>query len=477
MDNRLPKMWEVIFVLSVFLIMMTLSVAVFELSIQLPLFAAWFLLIAFGLRLKYSYQQLQASIIKGISNGLEATLVLFAVGALIGGWIAGGVVPALIYYGLEMIQPSIFLVATLVLCAITSLAVGTSFGTAGTVGVAMMGIGASLGIPLPLVAGAVISGAYIGDKLSPLSDTTVMTASLTRVDVIDHIRGMLSTTLPAIIGAAILYVIVGFVYVDGSADLAQAQMVSQSLQELFNIGWYTLIPVAATLLLLILRKPAIPVITFGALLGVLWAILFQSMDPVLAIETAYSGFTMDSGVEIIDSLLSAGGISAMLGVIAIILLALGLGGLMERMKILEAFSEFFRSWVHRAKNKRIQSGRLSIATVLAAFSGNLFGSAAYVSLITGVKITEKIYDDLKVDRRVLGRNTEAGGTLTAPLVPWSDAGVYMTAVLGVSTLQYLPYAWMNILGVLTAIIVGYLGKVTYKKAFKSTEMKDENLSA
>src|SRR5699024_10438436 len=186
-----PKLYEIVVVLLIFLLMMSLSVAVFDISFQIPLFASWFLLIAFGLELGYTNNEFENSIYTGIADGYVGVLILLDVGALIGSWIAGGIVPSLVYYGLEIISPSVFLVVAMIVCAITSLSTGTSFGTIGTTGIAMMGVGASFGIPLPLVAGAIISGAYVGDKLSPLSDTTVMTASMSHVDVIEHVKGML----------------------------------------------------------------------------------------------------------------------------------------------------------------------------------------------------------------------------------------------------------------------------------------------
>ncbi len=470
MEPQKPKMYEVFLVLIVFLLIMSLSVAVFSIPIQLGLFATWFIIIGLGLKLKHSYQDLQDSIMKGIYNGLEATLILFTVGALIGTWIAGGIVPSLIYYGLQILNPTIFLVAAMIICAITSLATGTSFGTAGTAGIAMMGIGASYGIPLPLVAGSVISGAYVGDKLSPLSDTTNLTASLSRVNVIEHVKGMLPVSIPTLLITGILFTFVGFFYVNHDGDLSRANGVEAALSETFNIHWYVLIPAAVVILLLALGKPAIPVISFGALLGAVWAALFQGMTIVAAIKTAYNGVVdISSGVEFIDSLLNSGGIVSMLGVIALILMALGLGGLLDQVGILRAFSNLFDNWVQES------TGRLTLATMFSAFLGNLFGSAAYVSNITGTKMTEDLYDDRNIDRRVLSRNTEGGGTVTTPMVPWSDGGIYMSTVLGVSTLAYLPFLWFGYVGIIITIFYGYMGWFFFDK--KKKKEKTDHKSA
>lgn len=450
-QKRLPNLLEVTFVLTSFIVIMYVFVAQIGLPIQLALFVSWFVIMLVGLKIGYSYFDMQQGILKGINNGLEAVLVLVTVGALIGTWIAGGVVPSIIYYGLTIINPTIFLFAAFAICTVTSLATGTSFGTAGTAGIAMMGIGHSFGIPMALVAGAVISGAYVGDKLSPLSDTTVMTASLSKVNLIDHIKSMLYVSTPAWIITGILFLLTGFFYVNGNGDLSRAEATMAALQDHFRISWYMLVPAALVILLLALKKPSIPTIAFGALLGSVWAYLFQGMPLLEAVRSSYSGFSIESGVEFIDNLLNRGGIVSMLEVIVLIIFALGVGGLMEQIGILQVICNNMLAWADNA-------GKVTLSTVLAGFFGNFFGGAAYVSIITASKITEKNYDRLGIDRRVLSRNTEGGGTVTTPMVPWSDGGVYMATVLGVSTLSYLPFLWFNFLAVGITLLYGFTNK-------------------
>jgi NhaC family Na+:H+ antiporter len=409
---------------------------------------------------------MQNGIIKGITDGMEAVLILIVVGALIGTWIVGGVVPSLIYYGLSIINPGIFLMAAFIICAITSLATGTSFGSAGTAGIAMMGIGASFGLPLPLVAGAVISGCYVGDKLSPLSDTTVMTASLTKVDLIEHIKSMLYVSGPAFIIAGILFFVTGFFFIDSSGSLDEAQATMAALNEYFNIGWYMLIPAVVVVILLAMKMPSIPVILFGALLGSVWSFLFQNVSLFDSINVLYEGGSIESGVVFIDELLNRGGIVFMLDVIVLILFALGVGGLMEQTGILKVIGNKLITWANNA-------GKTTLSTIISAFFGNFFGGAAYVSLITGSKITEENYDRLNIDRRVLSRNTEAGGTVTTPMVPWSDGGVFMAAALGVSTLAYLPFLWFNFLVVIIAVLYGFTNKFIWYTESNGKEKESE----
>ena len=378
--KRLPTLPKFYRPWSGFTLVMYLFIVQFEISIQLALLATWGLIMGVGLKIGYSYKQMQDGLLIGIYDGLESVLILISVGALIGTWIAGGVVPSIIYYGLSVISPEIFLMAAFLICSITSIATGTSFGSAGTAGIAMMGIGTSLGFPLPLVAGAVISGCYVGDKLSPLSDTTVMTASLSKVDLIEHIKSMLTVSIPAWIIAALLFLGIGFFYL-GDGDMSSSTQTMAALEEYFKIDWYMVIPAIFVIALLAMKKPAIPVILFGAVLGAIWAFLFQGKSALDAINIMYAGNTIESGVPFIDNLLNRGGIVFMLDVIVLILFALGVGGLMERIGILRAIGNYLAKWANNA-------GRTTLATVISGFFGNFFGGAAYVSLITASKITE-----------------------------------------------------------------------------------------
>lgn len=464
--HRLPTMFEVFFVLITFVVIMFSFTVKLDLPIQLALLTTWFVIILVGLKVGYTYLELQKGILNGINDGLEAVLVLISVGALIGTWIVGGIVPTMIYYGLSIINPNIFLLAAFIICTVTALATGTSFGSAGTAGIAMMGIGVSFGFPLPLVAGAVISGCYVGDKLSPLSDTTVMTASLTKVNVIDHIKSMMLVSGPAFLIAGTGFLIAGFFFRTPDGDIARVNDTMISLTEFFNIQWYMLIPAVIVIALLVMKKPAIPVILIGAVLGSIWAFLFQNITILDAINSLYYGSSIDSGIDFIDNLLNRGGIVFMLDVIVLILFALGVGGLMEKVGILKAITTKLLLWADNA-------GKVTLTTLIAAFFGNFFGGAAYVSLITGSKITEESYDKLNIDRRVLSRNVEAGGTVTTPMVPWSDGGVFMAITLGVPTLTYLPFLWFNFLVIIITIIYGFTG--TFIWYTNKDDKKDETI--
>ncbi|UHH07720.1 malate-H+/Na+-lactate antiporter MleN [Bacillus subtilis] len=465
-DVRLPTLFEIIIVLGVFLALVLSFTVFLDLPIQLALFVSWFIAMLLGIRLGYSYKDLQNAIVHGISNGLEAVLILVSVGALIGTWIAGGVVPTLIYYGLEFIHPSIFLLATLIICSIMSVATGTSWGTVGTAGIAMIAIGEGLGIPLPLVAGAILSGAYFGDKLSPLSDSTVLASSLSKVDVLAHVRAMLYLSIPAYVITAILFTVVGFRYGGKNIDLDKVEFLISSLKNTFDIHIWMLIPAVVVIVLLAMKKPSMPVLVIGALLGAIWAVVFQGMDIAHAIATAYNGFSIKTDVEFLNGLLNRGGIVGMLDSLVVIIFGLGFGGLLEKLGVLKVIVSTF-------EKKLTSAGNVTLSTLIVAFLANIFGCAMYVSLILTPKIMEDSYDRLHLDRRVLSRNSEVGGTLTSGMVPWSDNGIYMAGILGVSTFSYLPFMWLSFVAIGLAIIYGYTGKFIWYT--KNNTVKAEKL--
>ncbi|MCY7784320.1 MULTISPECIES: malate-H+/Na+-lactate antiporter MleN [Bacillus] len=465
-DVRLPTLFEIIIVLGSFLALVMSFTVFLDLPIQLALFISWFIAMILGIRLGYSYKDMQNAILHGISNGLEAVLILVSVGALIGTWIAGGVVPTLIYYGLEFIHPSIFLLATLIICSIMSVATGTSWGTVGTAGIAMIAIGEGLGIPLPLVAGAILSGAYFGDKLSPLSDSTVLASSLSKVDVLAHVRAMLYLSIPAYVITAILFTVVGFMYGGKNIDLDKVEFLKSSLQNTFDIHIWMLIPAVIVIVLLAMKKPSMPVIVIGALLGAVWAVVFQGMNPADAIATAYNGFSIKTDVEFLNGLLNRGGIVGMLSSLVVIIFGLGFGGLLEKLGVLKVIVSMF-------EKKLTSAGNVTLSTLIVAFLANIFGCAMYVSLILTPKIMEDSYDRLHLDRRVLSRNSEVGGTLTSGMVPWSDNGIYMAGILGVSTFSYLPFMWLSFVAIGLAIIYGYTGKFIWYT--KNNTVKAEKL--
>ncbi len=446
---QLPSLFQVFMALGLFLLLAFSFTAKLNLPIQLALYIGWFLIIGLGIKLGHQYKDLEKAATNGIANGLGAVLILLAVGALVGTWIAGGIVPTIIYYGLKAIHPSIFLAATMIICSLTALATGTSWGAAGTAGIAMMGIGQGLGVPAPVTAGAVLSGCYFGDKLSPLSDSVILASSMSGVEIVEHIKGMLPIALISYIITGILFTVLGLHYA-GNVDMAQVSDVIAAMDKQFVISPMSFIPVAIVLVLLALRLPSFPVISLGSVLGILWAIVVQDMNPLAAINTAWAPFQIESGVSFIDAILNRGGMESMLGSVAVIVFGLGFGGLLDKVGVLETIAKIFERKVNSA-------GSLATSTIGTAFLGNVFGSAMYVSLILTPKICAKNYDRIGYHRKNLSRNAEFGGTLTSGMVPWSDNGIYMATILGVATLSYAPFMWLSFVCIIVTIVTSYLG--------------------
>ncbi|OOE49065.1 Na+/H+ antiporter NhaC family protein, partial [Salinivibrio kushneri] len=306
-----------------------------------------------------------------------------------------------------------------------------------------------LGIPAPMTAGAVLSGCYFGDKMSPLSDSVILASSMSGVEIVEHIKGMLPIALISYIITGILFTLVGWHYA-GNVDMSQVEMVKQAMQDQFVITPMSFIPVLIVLALLAMRLPSFPVISFGSLLGVVWAVMLQDMAPVSAINTAWAPFSVASGVDFIDAILNRGGMSSMLGSVAVIVFGLGFGGLLEKVGVLHTIASLFERRVNSA-------GSLATSTIGTAFMGNIFGSAMYVSLILTPKICAKNYDRLGYQRKNLSRNAEFGGTLTSGMVPWSDNGIYMASILGVATLSYAPFMWLSFVCIAVTIVTSYMG--------------------
>ncbi len=415
--------------------------------VQVALLAVSIWSFTFGvLFLKLSYKELELSYVQGISKGMESVLILLAVGALIGTWISGGIVPSLVYYGLKIIHPSIFLFSALILCSITSIATGTSWGTVGTAGIALMGIGHGLGIHPPLVAGAILSGAYFGDKISPLSDSTILASSMSEVPLLDHIKFMLRQDIISYTITAIFFLVAGFVtssQVETNMDSVSSLLLG--IENHFHLSVFNFVPPVLVIGALMLRIPSLPSILFGATLGLLWSSFMQDNSLQDSLTSFYSGLQIDTGDDSLNRLLNRGGIKDMLESILVILFGLGLGGVLEKLGALKIFTLL--------AEKKIQGPTmLTFMTFVSGLLGNFFGCAMYVSLILTPRLLASSYDRLSVSRKNLSRNTEIGGTLTSVMIPWSDNGIYMASIFALSSLELIPFLWYTYVCMIVALL-------------------------
>jgi len=403
--------------------------------------------------LGFSWQEIEKGAIETISMAMQAILILMVIGTVVGSWILSGTVPSMIYYGLKILSPGIFLVATTLICCVVSLATGSSWTTAGTVGIALIGVGQGLGIPAKIVAGAIISGAYFGDKISPLSDTTNLAPAMAGSTLFEHVRYMLYTTVPSLIIALILYGIIGARYAGRALDTANIDAILGGLSANFYISPVLLIPPIVVIILVVLKAPALPGLLSGTGLGALFAAIFQKASLGEIVNTIHYGYSIESGNEMIDSLLNGGGLDSMMWTVSLILLAMTFGGIMEKSGMLGAIANKILTVAN-------STGSLVTATVLSSIAINILAADQYLSIVIPGRMYKDAYDKMGLEPRLLSRTLEDAGTLTSPLVPWNTCGAYMYSVLGVSALGaggYLPYAFLNLINPLVAIFYAFTG--------------------
>jgi NhaC family Na+:H+ antiporter len=429
-----------------------------------------------GKRLGMPWKDVQDGMITGIAVGLGPTLILLSVGMLIGTWILSGTVPAMIYYGVQILNPEIFYAASAMICSIVAISIGSSWTVAGTLGIGLMGIAGSFSLSPEITAGAIISGAYFGDKLSPMSDTTNLASAATGVDLFDHIRHMLWTTVPSFTIALLIFAIIGS---SQAATPHEIEALKQSMQAEFNLGLHLLLPLGVMLVLIYKRFPAYPAIVISALTGALFALLFQP-DTVakLAGDTEglatpfiyfkgiwislFDGYTSNSGNDFLDALLSKGGMSSMLNTVWLILCTLGFGGVLERTGILKYLLNLALKGVK-------SNGSLITATVATCISTNILAADQFISVALPGRMFKDGYRRRGLSALNLSRTLEDSATLTSALIPWNTCGAYMAATLGVATFSYAPYAIFNYLCPVIAVIYGF-----YNIAQKPLEADKQN---
>lgn len=419
-----------------------------------------------GVRNGLDWTDLQHALVEGIALAIMPIFILLSVGGLIGTWILSGTVPTLIVYGLELLHPSYFYPAACLICAIVALSIGSSWTVAGTLGVALIGVAQGLDMSPAITAGAVISGAYFGDKISPLSDTTNIAPAAAGSDLFAHIRHMTWTTVPSLAIALVLFTAIGLgsgAPDDGGQAFGDLPVV---LGEHFELGWHLLIPMAVVFVLAMIGFPAYPSILVGALLGALFAVLFQPgivialadnaelSRPMALTAGAWSalsdGYRASTGNPAVDDLLTRGGMVSMLNTVWLIVCAMGFGAMMEATGLLE---RMIRSVLKATKS----TGSLIAATIGTAATANVVAADQYMSIVLTGRLYKPEYDRRGLAPVNLSRALEDGGTITSPLVPWNTCGAYMAATLGVATFDYLPFAFFNVVNPLLAIVLGYLG--------------------
>lgn len=467
-EKREATLFEAFIPIIFLILLLSVNVYIFEDAsldgsnqIVLILSAAAASLVAY--RRGYSWEELQAGIVKSISSAMASILILLIIGSLAGSWLLSGIVPAMIYYGLQILNPTIFLFAACIVCAIVSVATGSSWTTSATVGIALIGIGKALGISDGIIAGAVLSGAYFGDKMSPLSDTTNLAPAMAGTDLFTHIRYMVYTTFPSISIALILFLIIGF-FGTTTASITDTAVILAAIDSKFNInGWLFIVPIVV-IGLIVKKVPALPALLVGTLLGIVFALIFQrnvisevsGFDGpgwmtifVGCMKALYGNISVTTSNDMVNDLLSSGGMYGMLKTVWLIIAAMIFGGVMECSGLLRRIAHAIVQLVN-------STGSLIASTAGTCVFFNVTASDQYLAIVVPGRMYADIYKERNLAPENLSRTVEDSGTVTSVLIPWNTCGAYHSNVLGVSTLAYAPYCFFNLISPFMSVLFGYL---------------------
>ncbi|MDO6620852.1 Na+/H+ antiporter NhaC [Shewanella sp. 6_MG-2023] len=419
---------------------------------QIALILAACIAILIGYKNGYSWNEMERGIIKSIGVATGALLILFTVGSLIGTWILAGTVPTMIYYGMQILHPQYFYAASCILCAVVAISIGSSWTVAGTLGIALIGIASAMGLDINITAGAIISGAYFGDKMSPLSDTTNLAPAVAGADIFSHIKYMTWTTVPSIIIALIVFTVLGL-----SADVASFNSDLDStlllLEATYQPGLHLLIPLLVVLFFANKKMPAFPTVILGTIAGAICAAIFQfdnvvsyvnedNLLPIVALikgiwVAMFDGYVATTGDTVLDNLLSRGGMSSMVTTVWLILCAMTFGGVMEVTGSLSRLLESILSLVTGTSS-------LIITTLGVCIGANIITADQYIAIVLPGRMLKIEYQKRKLAPVNLSRTLEDSATVTSPLIPWNTCGAFMASTLGVATIAYLPYAIFNL---------------------------------
>jgi len=430
-----------------------------------------------GLFYGSNYKEMLDGAIESISSAMGALIILLLIGSLAGTWMMSGIVPSMIYFGLKLLSPSIFLFAACIICSVVSLATGSSWSTIATIGIAMLGIGNALGINEGLTCGAIISGSYFGDKMSPLSDTTNLAPAMAGTDLISHIKYMMWTTIPSIIITLIIFFIIGLNLDAQVGQLTQIESLQDALSTSFNISLWTLIVPVIVIIMIIKKVPAIPALLFGSIAGGLYVAIFQpniieeisgsvSVSSLDYIKNSYiavvNSMTVDVDIQTsniaVNDLISTSGMSGMLNTIWLIICAMSFGGIMEKTGFLSTITNSLMKFVNSQKS-------LILTTSGTCLFLNITASDQYLAIVVPGRMFASSYKKYGLDPKNLSRTLEDTATVTSPLVPWNTCGATHAGVLGISTFIYLPYCFFNLISPVMTLIFAY-GNIKIAKLSK-----------
>lgn len=438
------------------------SIFTWKAGMFIPLVIGIIVTVLVGVVNGYRWDELQDMMVKGVAKALPAIFILLVIGMIVGTWISSGVIPAMIYYGLSFIHPAFFVPTVAIVTGIVAVTLGSSFTSIATIGLAFMVIGEGMGFSPALIAGAVISGAFFGDKLSPLSDTTNIAPAMAETDLFSHVRHMLWDTIPAFLITILLYLIIGQGSAAQMADTGNIDTILSGIEQSFLIHPLLLLLPVLTILLMMKRMPALPTLLLVGLLGGVLSILIQGETVTDMVNTMTNGFHIESGIPSVDSLLNRGGIVSMLNTIGLLTIATALGGLLEGTKIFEAL---VRPIVHRIKS----SSSLIATTIASTFLVAFASGAQFLAIILPTRTFVQTYKDMNLDTKNLSRCVEAAGTVGITLVPWGVPAVFASNMLGIDAVEFIPYIFFAFLVPLINIVYGLTGWTIAKKDYSKTD--------
>ena len=470
-EIKTPKLYHAMISFLGLIAVMSVGIMVFEVDPHIPMFVGVIISAIMAMVLGYKWSDIEKMMVEGISKAMQSILILAIVGMMIGTWLLSGTIPTMIYYGLKLLSPRFFLIAAVLICSITSLATGTSWGTMGTMGLALIGIGAGLGMPVGPTAGAVICGAYFGDKLSPLSDTTNLAPAMAGTDVFTHVKYMLKSTVVAYAIALIFFGIYGFMHTAGGAvDTSQAEVLMQGIQDTFNINPILLLPPLVVILAIAFKVPAIPGITLGMLTAALMAPIFQGSLAIYdsdlelvgngvnlgtILSAALNGFFCNTEIESLNDLLTTGGLMNMSSSILMTVIAMMFGGIMEGTGQLAVI---INAIIRHIKGDAGLIGATEATCVLS----NIVMPEQYISILVPGRMYAPAYRERGIHPKSLSNALESAGTVTSCLVPWNTCGMFIKNTLGVSTAVYAPWAIFNYAMPIICFAMAFLGVTVTK---------------
>jgi len=447
--KRKPSLGMALLPVIVAAVTLYVGIVILEADAHIPLIISAIVAAFVGMSLGYDWKEMEDAVIESIMMAMQACVILMILGCIIGSWIGGGVIQSLIFYGLQILRPSYFLAAVCLICCIISLATGSSWTTAGTMGIAALGIGYGLGVPPAVTAGAVISGAYFGDKMSPLSDTTNLAPAMAGSELFEHISHMIYTTGPALIISLILYFVVGLRYAGGELDYTRINEILTVMSGEFWISPILLIAPALVIVMVVLKIPAIPGLIGATGLGAIFSFV-QGFGLADVVDFIHYGYASDTGHEMVDELLSRGGLDGMMWTISLIIVALAFGGILEKTGCLETI---INSMAGITKTR----GSMILVNVITCILVNFIAADQYIAIVVPGRMFKPLYDEMKLHPKNLSRVLEDAGTMTSALVPWNTCGAFMHTTLGIHPFAFFPYAFLNILCPIISVFYGYTG--------------------